>query len=114
MQDLLTAHLSRFGRRDELQLNWERHEETSTAHAATPSPTPALAQQVPARRNHFALAGLAVLAVAVHLGLAGVVFSAPRWTGWAVDAMLAMAVIKLVAVTALGRHVRTRGRRHAG
>jgi hypothetical protein len=117
LRDLLTTHLHRFGRRDELQVTWESRGETGMRPAAGPGPAPAPAGQTPARRTHLAWAGLAVLAVlaiTVHLGLAGAVLSAPHWTGWAVGAVLTAVAIKLAAVMVLGRRVHRQRRRRAG
>ncbi|MCF1595741.1 DUF2218 domain-containing protein [Streptomyces muensis] len=118
LQELMATHLERFGRREGLQVNWQdeqagqgagapaaRHEDSGDARTSSP------------RRGHLASAGVAILAlaiIAVHLGLAEAVLSGPRWTDWAVGAVLAVVVVKIAALTALGRHAHRRGRRRTG
>ena len=106
LKDLLTMHLGRFGRRDQLRVEWNR---TGT------TPPPATSPQ-PARRSHLAWAGLALavlVVVAVHVGLADALLSAPDWTSWAVGAVLAMIVVKLAAVLVVGRRFHRRSGRRA-
>ncbi|GAB2735297.1 DUF2218 domain-containing protein [Streptomyces bullii] len=121
LQDLMTSHLERFGRREGLRVRWRDGEaapdpaaptarRTRTADTAgTPTPPP--------WRRQLTWAGvtaLVLVAVAVHLGSAGAVLSGPRWTAWAVGAVLAVAVVKIAALTFLGRHAHRRGRRRTG
>lgn len=51
-----------------------------------------------------------VLAVAVHLGLGGVLLANWRWTGWAVGVVLAVVLLKVTVLTGLGRFVVRRNR----
>ncbi|MFI6558686.1 DUF2218 domain-containing protein [Streptomyces sp. NPDC050534] len=107
LQDLLTMHLGRFGRRDRLRVEWD-----DRSGATPPSGT----SPVPARRSHLAWAGLAALVVvigAVHLRLADALLSASDWTSWAVGAVLAVIVVKLAAVLVVGRRFHRRSRRRA-
>ncbi|MER6031380.1 hypothetical protein [Streptomyces sp. NPDC001851] len=83
-------------------------EDTSGAVAPAASASP--------RRKHLTWAGitvLGILAVTVHVGLAGAMPSAPRWTDWAVGAVLLAVLLKTTAVTFPGR-VNRRSRRQAG
>ncbi|MFJ9870235.1 DUF2218 domain-containing protein [Streptomyces sp. NPDC101165] len=116
LQDLLAAHLSRFGRREELRVEWR--EPAPAARCAEDAGSPATtAASTSARRRHLTWAGvtvLGILAVAVHLGLAGAVLSTPNWTGWAAGTVVLAVLLKIVAVTFLGRRVHRRSRRQAG
>ncbi|MEW1773388.1 DUF2218 domain-containing protein [Streptomyces sp. NPDC086777] len=108
LQDLLTMHIGRFGRRDELRVEWRE----STVMADPPSPT----GPASARRSRLGWAGLAALvavAVAVHLGLADALLTASGWTSWVLGAVLVVIVTKLAAVLVVGRRLRRRGRRRA-
>ncbi|MXM64823.1 DUF2218 domain-containing protein [Streptomyces sp. HUCO-GS316] len=117
LQDLLAGHLGRFGRRDELWVDWQQSTTTDASPASPATLDTGAVRTRPARRRHLAWAGLAVLVVVIaclHLGLAGALLSAPGWTAWAVGAVLVMIVAKLVAVVFLGRHMHRRSRRRAG
>lgn len=116
LQGLLATHLARFSRREELRVDWhEPTPGTQPPEGTGTAPTPAASTS--ARRRRLTWAGIAVLgilAVAVHLGLAGAVLSAPRWTAWTVGAVLVAVLLKITAVTLLGRRVHRRSRRQAG
>ncbi|GAA3772975.1 hypothetical protein GCM10022403_005160 [Streptomyces coacervatus] len=117
LQDLLAMHLGRFGRRDQLQVEWQE------PAAATAAPSPPAEQSDSgsvrpprARLDHLKWAGLAaliLLVVAVHLGLADALLSTSDWTSWAVGAVLAVIVVKLAAVLVVGRRLHRRSRRRA-
>ncbi|MEC3974422.1 DUF2218 domain-containing protein [Amycolatopsis sp. H20-H5] len=62
------------------------------------------------RRTTIGLAAAAVLAVAVHLGLAGAAWASAPWTGWATNIVLAVVVVKVVGVTVMTRLATRRGR----
>jgi membrane protein implicated in regulation of membrane protease activity len=57
------------------------------------------------RRGTVILVTVGVLVVALHLGLGAAVIAAPAWTGWALDAVLAVVVVKLLASIVLGRRL---------
>ncbi|MEV1176610.1 DUF2218 domain-containing protein, partial [Nonomuraea sp. NPDC049784] len=81
-QALLTKNITRMGRRDDLTVDWHRPDGTTG---------PASATAPPRRRRHTAL-GLtlaAILAIAVHAGLAAGVLTIPQWTGLGADVVLA-------------------------
>ncbi|WP_371643007.1 DUF2218 domain-containing protein [Streptomyces mirabilis] len=114
LQDLVTTHLSRFSRRDPLQVDWQRPEAPAVQAAAS---TPAVPPRGAAlRRRHDGWTGVATVVavaavVAVHLGLGGAVLADTRWTGWVVGFVLTAAVVKICVVGSLA--VR-RGRRRTG
>ncbi|MFF4835347.1 DUF2218 domain-containing protein [Streptomyces sp. NPDC001315] len=116
LQDLLETHIGRFGRRDELRVDWQQQEEPAAQRAEVSGTTPPPAASGSAWRRRLTWAGITVLgtlAVAVHLGLADAVFSGPHWAGRVVGAVLAVIVVKITALTVLGRQVHRRSRRHA-
>lgn len=109
IQDLLTADLERFGRRDGLQVTWERVEspvaQTDDAAAST--------GRVPVRRKRgttILLIVAAALAVAAHVVLGGAALASWRWTSVAADILLAVVVLKIVGAAWLARR-RFRGHR---
>jgi hypothetical protein len=62
------------------------------------------------RRSTIGLAAAAALAIAVHVGLGGAILAAPPWTGLAADVVLALVVLKVIAVTVIAlRHRARRG-----
>ncbi|WP_433514344.1 DUF2218 domain-containing protein [Nonomuraea sp. CA-143628] len=110
VQALLTRNITRMGRRDHLSVDWRRPDGTTS-----PAPAPATA---PSHRSRYLTLGLtlvAVLAVAVHAGLAAGVLAIPQWAGLGTDAVLGiilvMALAKAVLITA---HLRRRRRPSAG
>ncbi|MEV0173140.1 DUF2218 domain-containing protein [Streptomyces sp. NPDC050803] len=109
LQELLAAHIGRFGRREELRVDWQGSG-TATPEPERPAPPSS------SRRRRLAWVGTAALVavvVAVHLGLAGALLSAPRWTGWAAVGVVAAVALKVMALTAWGRHLHRRNRRQA-
>ncbi len=118
LQDLLTAHIGRFGRREKLRVEWRRLETTPAARPThDPGTARTLPQPTPARRKHLTWAGIAVLAalaLAVHLGLADTVLSAPRWTGWASWGVLAAVVLKVTVLSVWGHRAHRRSRGQVG
>jgi hypothetical protein len=109
LQALLSARLHQIGRRDHLTVTWQP---TSTpAAAARRSPDVAESGRRGRHRGTVALVAVGVLVVAAHLGL-GVAAVTPRaWTGWALDAVLAVVVVKLLASIVVGRRIIHRRRR---
>jgi len=118
LQDLLAAHIGRFGRREELRVEWRRLETTSAAWPTEETATArSLQQPAPARRRHLTWVGiatLAILVVAIHLGAADALLSAPRWTGWAVWGVMAAVVLKVTVLSVWGRRGHRRRRRQVG
>ncbi|WP_128382450.1 DUF2218 domain-containing protein [Streptomyces cavernae] len=109
LQDVVAGHVERFGRRDGLQVSWQR-----------PGPTAGSAESVGATEvpgggavSHrkqlrvVGLVGVIAVVLAVHLGLAGAVVANWQWTGWAVAGVL---MVILVKATVLGRYAIRRAR----
>ncbi|QUW85495.1 DUF2218 domain-containing protein (plasmid) [Streptomyces mirabilis] len=111
LQDLVSGHIERFGRREQLEVTWLEAvaESPGQAISAAPVPSGGVARRR-SRGRTTALATVGVLAVAVHLGLGGVLLANWRWTGWAVGALLAVVLVKVTVLTGLGRFVVRRGK----
>ncbi|WP_263655045.1 DUF2218 domain-containing protein [Nonomuraea aurantiaca] len=94
IQAILTRNLTRMGRRDALTVDWRRPDGTT---APVPATTP------PRRSRHLTLglAVAAVLAVAVHAGLAVGVLAIPQWAGLGTDAVLAIILVMVLAKAGL-------------
>lgn len=109
LQNLLAGHIERFGRRDGLQVSWQRPEShaVSTEVGGTAG---ALGGLVAPRRRHLRVMGLVAviaLVLAVHLGLGSVVLANWQWTGWAIGVVLAVVLLKAAL---LGGFAMRRGR----
>ena len=65
------------------------------------------------RHRTVGLVALGVLVVALHVVLGTAVVAAPRWTGPALDVVLAAVVVKLLVSVVLGRRVVRHRRRSA-
>ncbi|NUS07029.1 MAG: DUF2218 domain-containing protein [Nonomuraea sp.] len=102
IRTLLTANVTRMGRRDNLAVSWDPPEPTPPPHnLAVSRDRPEAAP--PPRRGRYTVAGLAlagVLAVAVHAGLVAGVLTVPRWAGWGADVVLVAVVVKAALVAA--------------
>lgn len=107
IQGLLAGHLNRFGRRDDLTVNWQRPiapaGQPGDAISAAPAPT-ARAVAGRKRRRTIGLAVAGALVIAVHLRLGGAALAASRWTGWTADIVLAVVVVKVIGVTVIALH----------
>jgi hypothetical protein len=110
LQSGIAGRLERIGRRDQLSVTWQPSEEgTDTAH----TPQPDNGRHPRGRFTATVLVAVVVLVVAVHLGLGGAALAASSWTGWATNIVLAVIVLKLIAVAAhivLGRFAIRRGK----
>nr|WSY49132.1 hypothetical protein OG999_02520 [Streptomyces sp. NBC_00886] len=62
-------------------------------------------------RAKFVVAGVAIVAIAVHLTLGGTVLARMRWTGWIASLLVTVVVgkVALVGGLALRRHGRRAG-----
>ena len=112
LQELVSGHIERFGRREELKVAWDRLEPStaSSGEAVTADPEPRGATERRRWRGRTTvLAAVGVVAVSVHLGLGGILLANWQWTGWAVGAVLAVVLVKVVVLTGLGRFVIRRG-----
>lgn len=110
LQDLVTGHVERFGRRDGLQVSWRESDtpaqplDAAEAFGGGPGP----------HRRHLKGAGLVTavaLVLAVHLGFGGAVLANWQWTGWAVGGVLAVVLVKVVVLGRLAVHHRGRAAR---
>lgn len=103
LQALLSARLHQIGGRDHLAVSWQP---TSTSAAAAPhSRDAAGAGRRGRHRGTVALVAVGVLVVAAHLGLGAAAVAFPAWTGWALDAVLAVVAVKLLASIVVGRRI---------
>ncbi|MFF6996095.1 DUF2218 domain-containing protein [Streptomyces sp. NPDC008313] len=114
LQDAVTARIEKIGRRDGLQVHWRR---------AVPDASPRTKHDAEdgvsgsggSRGRRGATLGLVTagaLIVAVHLGIGGAALADAKWTGWAVNAVLALVLVKLVLLGShffLGRAALRRG-----
>jgi hypothetical protein len=110
LKDGVARRLETVGRRDHLIVHWRQPDST----AGLPSDatgTVGATDHAPASRSRrigrtLALAGVAVVAVLVHVGLFGGALAASRWASWGANIVLALVLLKLVTVVAhvvLGR-----------
>ncbi|GHF21857.1 hypothetical protein GCM10018789_59860 [Streptomyces werraensis] len=114
LEELVTGHLERFGRRDGLQVTWQEPSPAAapglarTAGLARPPAGPAAA-----RSRRLQLVGLAavVLVLAAHLGLEGILAANWHWTGGAVGALLALLLLKTALLGGFAAHRRATKRR---
>ncbi|MCW3845268.1 DUF2218 domain-containing protein [Micromonospora yasonensis] len=102
MRDLITRNLERFSRRNPLAITWQRLDPAGAAPVrplarVTSKPWPGFP-----RSQTILLAVAAVVVIGLHVGLAGAVLAQSRWTGMAVNVVVALVVVK-VALVALAR-----------
>jgi hypothetical protein len=83
LRDLVTGHIERFGRRDGLQVNWERPETSAVSRETVGTAGVRGGAEAPPRRHLGVMGLVAVIALvlAVHLGLGGALLANWRWTG---------------------------------
>ncbi|MFI7413600.1 DUF2218 domain-containing protein [Streptomyces sp. NPDC049627] len=114
LQDLLAGHIERFGRREQLTVNWGGPNTSTVAHSETAKALSASRKgggsRHPWRGRAAVLTALVVLALVVHLGLGSLLFSQWRWTGWAAGILLAVVLVKIGLLTGLGRFAARRAR----
>jgi hypothetical protein len=115
LQDLATAHINRFSRRDPLSVDWRRSEEPAVRPDETARTPSGPGGEAPAARPWhrrwpgIAAVGAVVVGVTVHLGLGGAVLADTRWTGWAIGFVVAAILVKVAVVGGLAvRHRRRR------
>jgi hypothetical protein len=100
IRDIITRDFERFSHRDPVTVTWHR---SDTPGAAPFRPTDALKSR-PWRgfprpsRQAILLALAVVLAIGLHVGLAGTVVARSRWTGIAVNVIAALVVVKIALV----------------
>ena len=100
IRDVLDRDLQRFSRRDPLAVTWQRPETPGAAPfpptgEVTPKPRPSFP------RSHLQtilLVLAVVLVIGLHVGLAGAVVARSRWTGVAINAVVALVVLKIALI----------------
>ncbi|MGH3843803.1 MAG: DUF2218 domain-containing protein [Pseudonocardiaceae bacterium] len=109
IQELVADRLTRYGRRDQLTVTWQRLPPRAVQHGAADSADdPRPAHGAGARRRYLRTIILTVagaLVVAVHLGLGGAALASARWTGWATDIVLVVVVGKSSLLLAISSWV---------
>ncbi len=73
--------------------------------ATTRPPDTISARRRGIHRRTVALVAVGVLVVALHLGLGAAVFTSAPWAGWALDVVLVVVAVKLLASIVLGRRL---------
>lgn len=108
LQDLVTQHVERFGRRDGLQVSWQRLASAVEPESSGAAETAGASGRTAAGRSgNLKLLGLAaavVLALAAHLGLGGAVVANWHSAGGAVGAVLAAFLLKAAVVGGFALH----------
>jgi hypothetical protein len=111
IRDVITRDFERFSRRDPITVTWRWPETPGAApfrHAGAMTPKPR--RGFPRSTLQTILLTLAVvLVIGLHVGLAGTVAAESRWTGVAINLVVALVVLK-IALIAWAR-VRIRRRR---
>ncbi|MER7810363.1 DUF2218 domain-containing protein [Streptomyces sp900116325] len=116
LQNGITARLEKIGRRDQLTVTWQRCQTPPgpPGEAAGPVSAPETGTaKRPGRGRTIGLIAVGAVVVAVHLGLGGAALAASTWTGWAVNAVVAIILLKVVFVAVhvvLGRFAIRRGK----
>jgi len=105
--DGISRRLGTIGRRDQLTVYWHRPD-APPSPAPSASATPAAAATAAAHRNPvrhrgltstLLLIGAAALVIVVHLGLLGGALMASRWTSWGATIIVALILVKVIAVS---------------
>ncbi|PWR15457.1 hypothetical protein DKT69_10810 [Micromonospora sicca] len=105
IRDVITRDFERFSLRDPLTLAWQRSEAPGAAPFRLTSEMTKKPRGFPRSKLQAILLALAVvLVIGLHVGLAGAVVAESRWTGVAVNVVVALVVLKiaLVALTRFG------------
>ena len=116
LQNGITARLEKIGRRDRLAVIWQRCQTPPSPPSEGAGPASATESgpaQRPGRGRTIGLIAVGAVVVAVHLGLSGAALAASTWTGWAVNAVVAIILLKVVFVAVhvvLGRFAIRRGK----
>jgi hypothetical protein len=99
IQDLVTKRVEGFGRRDNLKVNWQTPTDEPGEANPAPAGTVARGRRL---RGTIALVVLGAVALAVHLGLGGALMAGWEWTGWVANLVLALVLVKVVALVVIG------------
>jgi hypothetical protein len=111
LQDGVARRLETIGRRDRLTVCWQCSDSLPSLASDVVTVAAAPTDHTAAPRSRrigrmLALAGIAALAVAVHVGLFGGALAASPWASWGANVVLVIILLKLVVVAAhvvLGR-----------
>jgi hypothetical protein len=100
IRDVVDRDLERFSRRNPLTVTWHRSETPGAAPFRHPSAvTPQPRRGLPRPHLQTILLALAVvLAIGLHVGLAGAVVAQSRWTGVAINILAALVVLKITLI----------------
>lgn len=103
IQEGITRRIETIGRRDRLTVTWQPTEVTGAEPGeATPRPLPLAERGAVERRGLGQTIGLiaaGVVVVAMHLGLLGALgatLAASRWTGWGINIVVALVLLKVL------------------
>lgn len=101
LQELVAEHVERFGRREQLKVTWQEPEVSTTSPGGAVDA--ALASQGGAARRRWrsgtiTLAAGGVLAIALHLGLGGILVANWQWTAGTVGGVLAVVLVKVAVL----------------
>jgi hypothetical protein len=100
IRDVIDRDLQRFSRRDPLTVTWQRSETPGAApfrHTGAVTPQPRRGFHRP-RLQTILLALAVVLVIGLHVGLAGAVVAQSRWTGFAINVLAALVVLKIALI----------------
>jgi hypothetical protein len=98
IREVIDRDLQRFSQRDPVTVTWRPGEPAGIAPVQSP-PTSKSRQGIPRwRLQTIVLALAAVLLVALHVGLAGVVVAKSRWIGIGTNVVVALVALKLALV----------------
>lgn len=113
LQDLVAGHVERFGRREQLKVTWQEPEVSTTSPGevvdAVPAPQGGAARHR-WRGGTIALTAGGVLAIALHLGLGGILVANWQWTAGTVGGVLAVVLVKVVVLGGIVVHRRKSSR----
>ena len=109
LQDGVARRLETIGRRDDLTIHW-RHTDAApgarpgeaTAATAGPEPRAEASRHRRLIRTLLLVAAVA-LAIAVHVGLLGSAVATSPWASWGTNIIVAIILLKLIAVAVGGR-----------
>jgi hypothetical protein len=111
IRDIITRDFERFTRRDPVTVTWHRSDTPGAAPFRPTSgvePEPRRGFPRPSRRT-ILLAVAVVLAIGLHVGLAGAIVARSRWTDIGVNVVAALVALKIALI--VWTRVRIRRRR---
>lgn len=108
LQEGLAHRLETFGHREQLTVRWQSSTSQPTGQSAEissrgPAPDGQVTGWWRSRlARNLALAAVAVIAIAAHLGMLGATLAARAWAKWGADVILAVIILKFIVT--LGVH----------